>query len=77
LLSDRLIVDKIVALSLSRYAVKWNIFDEQQLLKIFVIFCEQNMPVGSDHQQGHMGSESLLQQNPPVLNWNRWLSLAI
>ena len=23
----------------------------------------------SCHQQGHAGSETLLQQNPPVLNW--------
>jgi len=25
------------------------------------------------HQQEHVGSETLHQQNPPVLNWKCWL----
>jgi len=28
----------------------------------------------SCHQQGHAGSKTLLQQNPPVLNWGCWLT---
>jgi len=31
----------------------------------------------SCHQQGHAGSETLLQQNPPVLNWGCWLAQVI